>query len=283
MPVGSALIGDIIPKSHLGKAMGVRQIISGLFGIVSGPLIGGFLAGIEWRLVPIFLSVYALIVGIFGRILLRDITSPEQKRSVTMIVQQIKHVVSNRNIQLLCVCGFISMFSYQGIRPIISDNLSLPPLSIPKSEIAVLFSTIGFTGILGGFIGGILADRIGPRKTMIGGFLIEVVAAFMLTSANSYLSYLTWLAVLAGFNKLTMISMTTITLSLLPEARGTASSLSSFASFLGFSFAPIVMTQIYVGYSIASVFLFDVFFLSLCILFAALIRVKSSKQETRDT
>lgn len=279
MPVSHALMGDIIPRNDLGKAMGVQAIFTGIFGIVLGPLIGGFFAGIVWRLVPIILSVYTLIVGILSRIILRNIT-PTKKGGISMIYQQIRHVASNRNIKLLCACGFISSFCYQGIQPIISDNLSLPPLLIKKNEIAILFSIIGFARILGSFLGGILSDKISPKQTMIIGFLMEVLAAFLLTSANSYWSYLIWLAVLAGFSNLTSISRTTLVLNLIPEARGTASSFSNFAGFLGFSSAPIISTQIYVGFGISFVFLFEIFLLLLCVLFAALLRINSSEQDT---
>ena len=278
MPVSHALMGDIIPRSDLGKAMGVQAIFTGIFGLVLGPLIGGFLAGIGWRLVPIILCGYTFVVGILTKIILRNIT-PAKKRGVSAIFQQIRHVASNRNLELLCACGFISSFCYQGIHPLISDNLSLPPLLIPKNEIAVLFSITGFVRILGSFLGGILADKIGPRKTMIIGFPIEVFAALLLTGADSYRSYLMGLAILAGFNNLTSISRTTLVLNLMPDARGTAASFANFTGFLGFSSAPIISTQIYVVSGITLVFLFDMFLLSLCVLFVALLRGNNSQQE----
>jgi MFS family permease len=279
MPVSQALMGDITPRNDLGKAMGTQAIFTGIFGLVLGPLIGGFLGGIVWRLVPIILFVYALTVGILTGTMVWNIT-PAKKRGRNTVYRQIRQVTSNRNIELLCACGFMSSFCYQGIQPIISDELSLPPLLIAKNEIAVLFAIIGFVRILGSFLGGILTDRIGPRKTMIIGFLIEVFAAFLLTGAKSYWSYLIWLAVLAGFNNLTSISRTTFVLNLMPEARGTASSFSNFTGFLGFSSAPIISTQIYMVSGIAFVFLLDIVLLLLCVFFVALLRINSLAQET---
>ncbi|MCJ7630783.1 MFS transporter [Candidatus Bathyarchaeota archaeon] len=278
MPVASALMGDIIPRNALGKAMGVQAIFTGFFGVVLGPLFGSFFAGIMWRVVPLILAAYTFLLGLLSRLILRNMKLPE-KKSVSLLLHKLKQIARNRNIALLCTTGFISMFCYQGIQPILSDSLSLSPLLITKNEIAVLFSTIGIIRILFSFLGGILADKIGPRRTMITGFLVEVLAAFLLTSANSYGSYLLWLAVLAGFNNLTMISRTTLVLSLVPEARGTASSLSSFASFLGFSSAPIISTQIYIASGIGSVFLFDILLLFLCALFALFLRITPLRKE----
>jgi len=277
MPVGIALIGDITPREAMGKTMGLFGVFTGFFGVCLGPLIGGFLADIEWRILPLSLLAYSLIVGILSRIILRGLVAPRKKGSVSFVFQQLRHIARNRNIALLGAIGFISMFSWAGITPLISDTLSLPPLLIKNSEIGVLFSIVGLIGASFSFLGGYVLDRIGSRKTMGFGFLMMLPPMFLLTFANSYWSYFILLSVISGFLHFTMTSRSTLVVELMPEARGTVSSISNFAGFLGFASAPVAMATIYLVQGINSVYLVSIFLLLLSVLFAALIHTDRSK------
>lgn len=273
MPIALALIGDITPKEKIGKAMGFSGVISGLFGATLGPLVSGFLGGIEWRLLPLLFFAYSLILGILARIILRGLATSQKKGSVSLVFHQIRQTAGNRNIALLSAAWFISVFTFQGIMPLISDVFSLPPLLMKKIEIGIIFSIVGFVGILSSFLGGILADKIGARKNMVFGFLMMLPPMFLLTFANSYWSYLVLLPALSSFNRLVFVSRSALAVELTPEARGTASSILTFAGFLGFASAPVALTQIYTTFGINSIYLLNVFLLLLSVIFAALIRM----------
>jgi MFS family permease len=279
MPIVLALIGDITPKEEIGRAMGISGVISGFFGVTLGPLISGFLGGIEWRLLPLLLFTYSLTIGILSKVILTGLVTSQKKGRVSAIFQQIRQTARNRNIALLSAAGFVSFFTFQGIMPLISDVFSLPPLLLKKGEIGIVFSTVGFVGILSSFIGGILADKLGGRKNMILGFLLMLPPMFLLTFANSYWSYLILLSALSSFSRLTFISRSALAVELTPETRGTASSIFNFAGFLGFASAPIALTQIYSTVGINSIFLLNVFLLLVCVGFAVLIRVDNLKNE----
>ncbi|MFH0848070.1 MAG: MFS transporter, partial [archaeon] len=247
-------------------------VFSGFFGITLGPLISGFLAGVEWRLVPLLLSGYSLVVGILGRVILGGLASSHKKGHMNTVLQQIRHTAMNRNIAMLGAAGFLSFFTFQGMQPLISDMFSLPPFLMRKDEIGIILSIAGLVGILFSFAGGILADKIGFKKNMAVGFLGMLSPMFLLVLADSYWSCLILLSAMNGFSQLAMTSRNALVVDLKPEVRGTVSSISNFLVFLGFASAPIALTPIYVTLGMGWVYLTNGFLLSLCVVFTVLIR-----------
>ena len=184
----------------------------------------------------------------------------------------------NRNIALLGVVGFISMFAWSGVQPLIADTLSLPPFLMKESEIGTIYSIVGFIGIIFAYIGGILTDKLGAKKNMTFGLAMEILPVFLLIFANSYWTYLILLAVHSSFMKVTQASRSTLTVRVMPEARGSASSIVQFASFLGYSISPIIMPQIYVSSGINSIYMSNVFLLLLSLVFIACIQTNQTKK-----
>jgi predicted MFS family arabinose efflux permease len=243
-------------------------------------LISGYLGEINWRLVSLYLCAYSLIIGILSKIVLRGLPVPHGNGSIGLVLQQIRRTVMNRNIVLLATVGFISMFAWAGIQPLISDMLSLPPLSMSKKEIGTIYSIVGFIGVLFAYVGGVLTDRFGPKRNMMLGLLMEILPVILLTFANSYWSYAILLAVHGGFMRVTQTSRSTLIVEQIPEARGSASSIIQFASFLGFASSPIVMSQIYVSSGMNPVYMSNALLLTLSITFIALIRMPRKNSGT---
>jgi ACDE family multidrug resistance protein len=277
MPIALALIGDITPREEIGRAMGFNSMFNAFFSTSLGPLISGFLGDIDWRLVSLYLFAYCLLIGVLSRIILRGFVVSQEKRSISLLFQKIRHVVGNRNIALLGAVGFISMFAWAGVQPLISDTLALPPFSMKESEIGTMYSIVGFIGILFAYMGGVLTDKLGAKNNMIFGLAMEILPIFLLTFFNSYWSYLVLLTVQGGFMRVMLTSRSTLMVGLMPEARGSVSSIVQFASFLGFSLSPIIMPQIYVSFGINAVYMANVYLLLISLIFVAFIRVDRSK------
>lgn len=276
MPIALALIGDITPPEAMGKAIGFNAMFNALFSTSLGPLISGFLGDINWRLVALYLSAYCLSIGVFSRIVLRGMGATSEPGSLRRVLHRIQWVVRNRNIVLLGAVGFISMFAWSGVQPLISDTLSLPPFSLKESEIGTTYSIIGFTSIAFAYLGGILTDRLGAKTNMIFGLAMNILPVFLLTLVSSYWPYLVLLAAQGGFMRVMQISRSTLTIGLMPEARGSVSSIVQFASFLGFSMSPILMPQIYVAAGINAVYLTNVGLLLAALALIAFIRIDQS-------
>jgi len=273
MPIALALIGDITPRHDLGKAMGFNGMYNAILSACLAPLISGYLGEINWRLVPLYLLAYSLVTSILCGITLRGLSVPRKEGSIRLIHQQIKQTATNRNVALLAVIGFISMFAWSGTQPLISDILSLPPLSMNENDIGTIYSIVGLVGVLFAYFGGVLTDRYGAKRNMIFGFIMQTLPMLLLTMANSYSSYLVLLALQGGFMRVTHTSNSTLTVDAMPESRGSASSIIQFASFLGFASSPIVMSQIYVSSGINPVYMSNTLLLMFSITFIALIRM----------
>jgi ACDE family multidrug resistance protein len=277
MPVALALIADITPRNALGKAMGFNGMYNALLSACIAPLLSGYLGGINWRLVPLCLLTYSLVISILCGITLRGLSLPQREGSIGLVLRQIRHTATNRNIALLAVIGFISMFTWAGTQPLISDFLSLPPLSMKDDDIGTMYSIVGLIGILFAYVGGVLTDRLGAKRNMIFGFLMQILPMLLLTTANSYSSYLVLLTVQGGFMRVSNTSSSTLGVEAIPESRGSASSIIQCASFLGFASAPIVMSQIYVSSGINPVYILNAFLLLGSIMFIAQIRLPGKK------
>jgi ACDE family multidrug resistance protein len=276
MPIALALIGDLTPREEMGKAIGFNSMFNAFFSTSLGPLISGFLGDVNWRLVALYLFAYSLSIGVLSRTVLRGVVASPEKGSIHLVFQRIRHVIRNRNIALLSVVGFISMFAWSGVQPLISDTLSLPPFSMRESEIGTTYSIVGFIGIAFAYLGGILTDKLGAKNNMIFGLAMEILPVILLTFVNAYWSYLVLLAVHGGFMRVTQTSRSTLTVGLMPDARGGASSIVQFASFLGFSVSPIIMPQIYVTSGINFVYMLNAGLLLISLFFIAFIRIERS-------
>ena len=69
---GTTIITDAFPKKELGKAMGIYGMVISI-GAVAGPVLGGVLTLISWRLI-FFLKIPIMVIGIiWAQKQLRDI------------------------------------------------------------------------------------------------------------------------------------------------------------------------------------------------------------------
>ncbi|MDQ1279648.1 MAG: hypothetical protein QG670_910 [Thermoproteota archaeon] len=281
-PICVALIGDITPEHEVGKAIGFSGMFLAFVGMTLGPLISGFLGEINWRIVPLYICVYSLIIGVFSMIVFRGFITPvENTRNVSVVFQKIRSAVGNRNLLLLAPVGFISMFAWSAVQPLISDSLSLPPLLLKKSEIGTIFSIVGFVGVFFAYIGGVLTDKLGAKRSILFALLMEAIPLFLLIFANSYWSFSILLAINGAFNRVSQTSRSTLAVELTPEARGSASSVIQFAQFLGYSSSPIIIPLLYLSSGIDYVFLLSSSLMLLSIVFIASIHLNKLTPKAR--
>jgi MFS family permease len=270
IPITLALLGDITVRDERGKVMGWYGVFLGL-ATTLGPLIGGFLALREWRLVPFIFSVYSLITAILVKMVFHADTALSRNRNYRVILHQLREVIKNRNIVFGSIAGFSLFFMFQGVQPFISDDLSLPPLLLKQEEIGVLFSIIGLISIIFSFVGGFIIDKMGSKKSIVIGFGMMLLPQYLLTLAGSYWSYVIWLSLLGGFQRIALISVQTLIIEAMPRATGSASSIFNFARYLGFAITPTLAT-IYLIRGLNFLFLINLILLLINIIFTTIIR-----------
>ncbi|MFH0748651.1 MAG: MFS transporter [Candidatus Bathyarchaeota archaeon] len=278
MPLSLAIIADIIPRKEMGKAMGQYGVFIGV-GSTVGPLMAGYLSLLEWRIVPFAIFAYSLCMGIILKMVFDirglRISRDEEKR---LNLKQFRQVALNRNLLLVSLGAFIFFFSFQGIQSLISDSLFFEPLFLEKSGIGVVFGLIGVVGIALSYIGGLVIDRIGEKKTILLTFLASTVPFFLLTLTSAYLPYLCLLLLGSGLNRIGFSALQALAVILTPETRGTASSIFNFVRYLGFGLAPMIMAPIYKVQGISTVYILNSVLLFFGFLLSNFVRLEILKK-----
>jgi len=76
---GPALVTDAFPREQLGMAMGTNTMVAAI-GLVIGPVLGGALVAISWQWVFWFNVPLALVGGLWGAVVLRELSRRDSVR-----------------------------------------------------------------------------------------------------------------------------------------------------------------------------------------------------------
>ena len=79
-----ALVTDAFPKDQLGLAMGTNTMVAAV-GLVLGPVLGGALVAISWHWVFWFNVPLALAGAVWGSLILRELSKPDQERGLDLL------------------------------------------------------------------------------------------------------------------------------------------------------------------------------------------------------
>lgn len=263
-PVLMAILGDITSRRHRGRAMGFfGSAITA--GVALGPLIAGFLAEISWRYVFFVFSGLSLFAGGFFWIAFRGHHFPKKDGSFGSALSQIRVVISNRNVYLLSITGFLVFFAFIGVISFISDFLSLPPLLMKERQVGVILASGGVAGIIASPFAGAFVDRIGRKKTATYGFLITAASLALLIFAGDFYAFVLLLFIFGCGTAAIWASLLTLSVEVVPDMRGTVSSVFNSARFFGYAFAPLVLLPVYNVFGINVVYLVGTGLTILCI------------------
>lgn len=240
-----ALLPDLIPSPLRSQANGVINLMAGVGGILAF-VIGGFLYNLYRPLPFWFGSVLAMIaVGI----LFWKIKEPKdlvQAAETEGGIQVLKHLRSiprenARSLFLLILTIFFYMFGFNSVETFFS-SYAVNTLGVKESNAAFIFATSYISFIIFAIPSGMLAAKIGRKRTMLIGlavFAIGLVSAFFLPSIPFIIFILAvggmaWAAI--NINGLPMVLDTSTTESLM----GTYSGLYFVAATLAATIGPIL-------------------------------------------
>ncbi len=257
MPIAMALVADLTASSRRGRVMGIFGMFIGM-ATTLGPLIGGYLASIEWRIVPIVLAIYSGLMTILVRLGFKStIVRQDSSQIEFQVTQQIRQALRNHGVLAASVAGFLLFFTFQGIQPVLADYLSLPPLGVTQSNIGVFLAVVGVVGIIFSALSGSVITRWGTRWTIIGGFLAMLIPQTLLLLADSYWSYLAMFTLFGSVQRIVLTAAQTLTLESTGSSRGSASSVFNFTRYLGFAIAPTVMSTVYLVFGLRILFILN--------------------------
>ncbi len=250
-PIIMAIIGDVFPYRERGRVMGGYGA-STTAGIALGPLVGGFLAIIDWRLVFLLLCLFS---GLLGVIYLIPISATQGEGSLKDVFSKIGGVLKNKDVLLLCSIGLLVFFGTIATMTFLSDTLKV---SVSEDKIGILLSTFGFLGIVMAPIAGYLTDFIGRKKTLLIGLIFMLGAFVIFMQVSSYRSFFVPLAILGIGSTTIFTSLNTLIVECVPESRGAASSVYNSFRFLGYGLSPVTTLVIYLAYGLEGIFVLGI-------------------------
>jgi MFS family permease len=257
MPIAMALVADLTASSRRGRVMGIFGMFIGM-ATTFGPFIGGYLASIEWRIVPIVLAIYSGFMTILVRLGFKStIVRQDSSQIEFQVTQQIRQALRNHGVLAASVAGFLLFFTFQGIQPVLADYLSLPPLGVTQADIGIFLAVVGVVGIIFSALSGSVITRWGTRWTIIGGFLAMLIPQTLLLFADSYWSYLAMFTLFGSVQRIVLTAAQTLTLESTGSSRGSASSVFNFTRYLGFAIAPTVMSTVYLVFGLRILFILN--------------------------
>ncbi|MBE0517253.1 MAG: MFS transporter [Methanophagales archaeon] len=264
-PVIMAIIGDLFPYKERGRVMGGYSL-STTAGIALGPLVGGFFALIDWRLV--FLMLFAFS-GVLGSVYLFSFDAPTSEGELKDVVRKISGVLKNQAVLLLCMIGLLLFFGTIATMTFLADTLKV---SVSEDKIGILLSTFGWLGIPTALAAGYLTDFIGRKKTLLGGLVIMLTAFLIFMQVDSYLSFFVPMAIMGIGSATVFTSLNTMVVECVPESRGAAASIYNSFRFLGYALSPVATLPVYFVYGLHGIFLLCLGFAVMNILISTRIR-----------
>jgi len=238
LPVAMAMLGDEFPPSQLGKAMGGYSVAITL-GNALGPLTGGLMATLDWRLAFIVMALPPLAVIL----LLKGWKSarPPRRRETVKVFR----VLATPTVLFTGLIGFMVFTVMIGVYTFTADALGSPPYLLASERIGYYLSLAGFTGLAAGPLAGALSDRFGRTPTILLGLLLLSVALLLL-AAPGWSTLMPPIMILVGAGSTTAFtSLGAVSVEVAPQARGTAASLYGFLRFLGYALGPILLLPAY--------------------------------------
>lgn len=244
LPIAMALVGDLFSKNIRGKIMGLVAISTTL-GATIGPLFGGFISLINWRIGFVLLTSIAIGLGILVYLAIPKKIYKQNTYDASSVLSIIILSLHDIRVLVLSFLGFALFFIRIGLFTYLTDLLTLPPYKYGSDVIAGYLSLAGMGGLISGGIAGILTDRVGRIQTaMVGlGSLIPIFIAYLTTYWVRYLAFLLFFQ--GFFTTIAFTAINTIVVEINPTYRATITSIYSSFRFLGYALGPMLLYPAY--------------------------------------
>jgi len=227
LPSGITTLTSLISVKHWGKAVAIHELAPNL-GFVLAPLVSElFMIWFSWRVVILFLGTGSILIGIafafFGRGGEFLGKAPNFGSLKTLFAEPAFWILTV--LFSFGICGTLGIYTMLPLYLVTEQGFD-------RSWANTLVSLSRISGVFMAFMAGWVSDRLGPRFTMSGVFLITGLMTILLSSvSDSWIVILVFLQpVMAvcffppGFAALASIGP--------PNARNIAVSLTMPAAFI---------------------------------------------------
>ncbi|MBH0230992.1 MFS transporter [Halobacillus yeomjeoni] len=172
--LGVTIASSIVKAEYRGRAIGV------IFMGISASLVLGVPIGLTignafgWRAPFLLISVLTLLSMIAVGISLQKI----QPKPVISVKEQIRtlkdqKIFSAQLTSFLFLTGHLTLYAY--LTPFLKDIMGLN-----GSWVSIVYFIFGVAAVLGGGVGGMLSDKLGSQKSIIGIIIVFAISIFMI-------------------------------------------------------------------------------------------------------
>ncbi|MBR9982207.1 MAG: MFS transporter [Desulfatitalea sp.] len=253
-PVIMALIGEIVPPQHVGKAIGLLGVAYTI-GITFGPFLSGVIeVRLGWPWFFYFMALLAVVTAIAYWFTSTPAAKPDRPTaSIKEILPMLVKAVQAPDVLLISFAAFSLFLAYIGVMTFTADHLKTT-LSLPSDKIGTILSITGLSGIIVSPIAGLLGDRLGRRGVFLGGAAIAVVAiALMATIPYTFYNHLLFFLILGTGAATAWTSLNTLAIQIAPAMRQPVTSIYNAIKFSGYALAPAVLSLIYKRFTLTAV------------------------------
>jgi len=231
--VARAMVRDLFEGAQAQRVMATVQMLFGIAPAVA-PIIGGWLLGIHWQAIFVFLAVYAAL-SLWAAVRFLPETMPVEKRlplSARSVIHSYQTLFKDAEFAKLCVAigaNFSAFFVYVLSSPIFLGN----HLGLSPQQYAYLFIPTVSGMVIGSYIARHSAGKIATGRLVRIGYAWMVLMSLsnLALSAAQPTNVLYFILPIALFNIGMALCMPILSLAALdrhPKIRGTAASGQAF-------------------------------------------------------
>lgn len=235
--VARAMVRDLFEGPQAQRVMATVQMLFGIAPAIA-PIIGGFLLGINWQIIFIFLAVYAS-VSLWAAVKFLPETMPPEKRmklSTANVIKSYKTIFSDSEFARIIVAigaNFSGFFVYVLASPVfLGKHLGLNP-----QQYGYLFVPTVVGMVIGSYLAKRAAGRFSSQKIVKLAYVWMLLIALVniIVCYTQPVSLIANILPIALFNIGMAMCMPILSLAALnrhPKIRGTAASGQAFMQML---------------------------------------------------
>jgi DHA1 family bicyclomycin/chloramphenicol resistance-like MFS transporter len=235
--VARAMVRDLFEGAQAQRVMATVQMLFGIAPAIA-PIIGGFLLGIHWQAIFVFLAIYAALT-LWAAVRFLPETMPPEKRlklSAKNVLASYKIIFGDAEFAKLCIAigaNFSAFFLYVLSSPVfLGKHLGLSP-----QQYGYLFVPTVTGMIFGSFLAKYVAGKYASDKVVKVSYawMLLIVCANLVTCYTQPVGLVANILPIALYNIGMAMSMPILSLAALdrhPKIRGTAASGQAFIQML---------------------------------------------------
>lgn len=252
LPVSMGMAASQPPPGRTSTAIGGIQAAFAI-GLALGPGTGGLFAEhLHWRALYAVLGVAAIVAA--ANVAL-SYSGQSHRAGSGSPLAPLKQALTIPAVRMISLAGFLSLLALMGILIFVGVWLQRSGLAGPAMS-GLLLSIPGIVGVVVAPLAGLLGDRWGNRRIVIGGIVLFVAGSLGLIVTPGTLAAYPPLLLLIGIGLACMITnVGAIALSLRPELRQAISGVFNGSRFFAAVMAPVALTPVYEEFSIRGVLL----------------------------